>query len=74
MQDADESIGDLAQSRVVGDVAASKLVVVGADVGVVQNGGGGLHMQGIDKPVVVDEAGMHGLDLPDWRVMGLVAA
>jgi hypothetical protein len=34
VEDADEAIADLAQGGVVADLAASELVVVGADTGV----------------------------------------
>jgi hypothetical protein len=48
VQDADEPVDDLTQGGIVCDVAASKLLVVGADVGIMPDGGANLHVQGID--------------------------
>lgn len=63
---------------VVAEAAASELVVVGADVGIVQGRGGGLQAEGVDESVVVDEPGVHGFQLAglagDGRGAGVVLA
>lgn len=52
VQDADESVGELAQRGVVVGAASSVLVVVGAPSGRGVQGGEGLGRQRIDEPVV----------------------
>jgi hypothetical protein len=42
-------------------LAAAEFVVVGVGAGVVQDRGAGLHVQGVDEAVVVDEPGVDGL-------------
>src|SRR4051812_49656421 len=41
-------------------LAAAEFVVVGVGAGVVQDRGAGLHVQGVDEAVVVDEPGVDG--------------
>jgi hypothetical protein len=60
VEDADQAVADLAQGGVVADVAGFELVVVGADLGVVQQRAGRLKVEGVDEPVVVNEPGVNG--------------
>ena len=64
VEDADESVADLPQRGVVADVAAAELVVVGADLAVVQDRARRLHMQRVEEPIVVHEPGRHDPHLP----------
>lgn len=69
MEDADESVADLAhesvadlaQGGVVPDLAGAEFVVVGADSWVVQDRCAGEHVQGVHESVVVDEPGVDSL-------------
>jgi hypothetical protein len=61
VQDPDEPVGDLAQCAVVAGVSGTLLVVVGAGTGRDADRSGGLGKQGVDEPVVVDEAGRDDL-------------
>ena len=74
MQDADEPVGELAQGGVVFEVSGPLLVVIGAGAGRGPQRGLGLRQECVDEPVVVHEPCVHGLFLPDLRVIGLVAA
>src|SRR5215469_3406811 len=64
VEDTDEPVGDLAESGVVLGAAGAELVVVAADVGVVQNRAGGLSLEGVDEPIVVNVAGRDDAHLP----------
>ncbi len=76
VEDADEAVADLAECGLVLDVAVAEGVVVGADFGIVQHRGAGLHVQGVDEAVVVDEPGVDGLRFPglagQWCGSGIV--
>src|SRR5712691_502349 len=60
VEDADEAVGELAQSGVVADAAGALLVVVGAGAGRVAQRRERLGHQGGDEPVVVHEPGGDG--------------
>jgi hypothetical protein len=61
VEDADKSVGELAQSGVVAAAAGSLPVVVGACAGRVSEGAEGLGHEGVDEPVVVNESGQGDL-------------
>src|SRR6266540_6061793 len=64
VEDADESVGELAQGGVVAGAAGALPVVVGPGAWRVAQRRERLGHQGVDEPVVVHEPGRDGLLLP----------
>src|SRR5450631_98453 len=59
VQDAGESVGELAEGGVVPGAAGPLPVVTGAGAGGGADGGEGLGHEGVDEPVVVHVPGQH---------------
>ena len=74
VQDSDEPVDQPPEGVVVFDPAGAEVVVKGAGAGGCVQRGERLGVEGVDEPVVVDEAGGDELFLPDARVTGLVPA
>lgn len=74
MEDADESVGELAQVGVVAAAAGSLPVVVGACSGRSQQRVERLVGEGVDEPVVVENRARATSFFPAARVIGLVPA
>ena len=74
VEDADEAVGEAAESVVVLVAVSPLLVVEGPCAFGDAQGGEGLAVEGVDEPVVVHVAGHDQFFLPEARVIGLVAA
>ena len=74
VQDADESVGELAECGVVFGAAGFELVVVGTGAGGGVERAEGLGHEGVDEPIIVHKTGEDDLFLPEARVIGLVPA